>query len=239
MADLRPRVDGFPSAGSSEDRFATDLRGFGPVGIIALMAIAFTGYISWGRLAVFPLGAVLALIWVRLSHTSWQEIGYRRPRNWIVSIVAGAALGVLLKLFMKAILMPLLGANPVNPAYHFLAGNRALLPRAVWTMLIAGFAEETIFRGYLFERFGKLLGSSPLAKAWIVLITSTWFGLAHFADQGIPGVEQAFATGLVFGTIFACTGSLFELMLAHAAFDLTAVTLIYRNLEAEVAHWFF
>jgi len=240
MAELRPRAaEDFPSTQSPEDRFAADLRGFGPVGLIALLAITFTGYISWGRLVAFPLGAVLALIWVRLSHTSWREIGYRVPRNWMVTIIGGAALGIALKLLTKAVVMPLLGANPVNPAYHFLADNRALLPRAIWAMLIAGFAEETVFRGYLFERLGKLLGSSRLAKTWIVLITSVWFGLAHVADQGITGAEQALLTGLVFGTIFASSGSIFLLMIAHAAFDLTALTLIYRSLETDVAHWVF
>jgi len=239
MAELRPRVEDFPSTKSSEDRFAADLRGFGPVGLIALIAITFTGNISLGNLVAFPLGAVLVLIWVRLSHTSWREIGYLAPRNWMLTLVAGAALGIALKLLMKAVVMPVLGAHPVNPAYHFLAHNRGLLPRAIWAMLIAGFAEETVFRGYLFERFGKLLGSSRVAKASTVVITSAWFGLAHVADQGITGAQQALITGLVFGTIFACTRSIFLLMIAHAAFDLTALTLIYRNLESEVAHWVF
>jgi hypothetical protein len=46
------------------------------------------------------------------------------------------------------------------------------------------------------------------------------FGTLHYFVQGVPGVEQAMITGLVFGTIFAFTGSIFMLMVAHAAFDL-------------------
>lgn len=45
--------------------------------------------------------------------------------------------------------------------------------------------------------------------------------------------------GLVFGTIFARTRSLWMLMCAHAAFDLTALALIYWNLEAGVARLVF
>ena len=72
-----------------------------------------------------------------------------------------------------------------------------------------------------------------------MLITSVWFGTLHYFVQGIPGVEQAMITGLVFGTIFAFTGSIFLPMVAHAAFDLAAVAIIYWDLESRVAHLVF
>jgi membrane protease YdiL (CAAX protease family) len=141
---------------------------------------------------------------------------------------------------MKAMVMPLLGAPSINQAYHFLAGNRAALPAMLYVIIAgAGFGEETIFRGWMFERFGKLFGSSGPAKTFIVLIASAWFGLDHYAVQGLPGVEQATIVGLVFGTIFAITGQLPMLMIAHAAFDLTALAMIYWNLESAVAHLIF
>ena len=46
-------------------------------------------------------------------------------------------------------------------------------------------------------------------------------------------------TGLVFGTIFALTGRIFLLMVLHAAFDVTALAMIYWNFENAVAHFFF
>ena len=104
-----------------QDRFAAELRGFGPLGILAVLAIA-AGQI------VAPLSAVLVLVWTRLSHTPWREIGYARPKNWIGSLVVGIAFGIPFKFLMKAIMMPLLGANPINQAYHYLVGNRAALP---------------------------------------------------------------------------------------------------------------
>ena len=72
-----------------------------------------------------------------------------------------------------------------------------------------------------------------------MLITSIWFGLDHYAVQGLPGVEQATIVGLVFGTLFAITGRLPMLMIAHAAFDLTALAMIYWDVESEVAHFIF
>ncbi len=152
----------------------------------------------------------------------------------------GIALGVTFKILMKMIVMPLLGADPINPAYHYLAGNPPALPRAALDMIVgAGFGEELVFRGFLFERLGKLLGRDGRAKSVIVLLTSAWFGLMHYPVQGLAGAEQAVLTGLVFGTIFAFTGRIWMVMFAHAAFDLTAVAIIYWNLESTVAHFVF
>ena len=217
-----------PPAG---DRLAAELRGFGPVGVVAILIILA------GNAVVVPTSAVLVLLWAWRSRTPWGEIGYARPANWAGTVAVGNVFGALFKLLMKAIVMPLLGADPINQAYHYLVGNRAAIPYALFAMIVgAGFGEETVFRGYLFERLGKLFGRRAWAKAAIVLLTSAWFGLAHYPMQGLPGTQQATIVGLVFGTIFAVSGRIWMLMIAHAAFDLTAYAIIYWDLEAEVAH---
>jgi uncharacterized protein len=219
---------------TAEDRFAARLRGFGPLGILAILIILA------GNFLVAPLSAILVLVWTRLSRTPWREIGYVRPRSWIRSVAIGIAFGCAFKLLMKAVVMPLLGAPPINEAYHYLAGNTAALPGMVFTLIIvAGFGEETVFRGWMFERFGKLFGPSAWARTLIVLVTSVWFGPLHYKEQGLAGVEQAVMTGLVFGTIFAIRRRIFMLMVAHAAFDLMALAIIYWDIESEVAHFIF
>ncbi len=216
------------------DHVAAKLRGFGPLGILAILAIAA------GNFVVLPLSAVLVLLWARRSHTPWREIGYVRPRSWIRTIAVGSAFGIAFKFLMKAIVMPLLGADPINQAYHYLAGNRAALPGILYAVTIgAGFGEETVFRGYMFERLGKLFGAGSWTKPLIVLLAAVWFGAVHYPVQGLAGVQQATIVGLVFGTIFAVTGRIVMLMFAHAAFDLTAVAIIYWNLESDVAHLVF
>jgi len=190
-------------------------------------------------MVAIPIGAILVLLWVRLSHTPWRDIGYKKPKNWFLTIAGGIVFGIAFKFIMKAIVMPMFGADPVNQSYHFLAGNTALLPVATWAMLVAGFAEETVFRSFMFERLGKLTGSSPTSKIFIILFTSAWFGLSHYYNQGVAGVEQATITGLVFGTIFSFTRSIWFLMIAHAAFDLTALAMIYWNIEFYIAHLVF
>jgi len=193
-----------------------------------------------GNLLFVPLSALLVLVWAWRSGTPWRELGFVRPVHWPRTVAIGLALGIALKLVMKAIVMPLLGAPPTNPAYQYLAGNTAALPVMLYLVIVgAGFGEETVFRGYLFERLGKLFRPGVWSKALIVGLTALFFGAVHYAEQGMPGVEQATIVGLVFGTIFAITGRIWMLMVAHAAFDLTAVAIIYWGWERAVAGAFF
>jgi membrane protease YdiL (CAAX protease family) len=220
------------TAGNS---FAARLRGFGPAGTAAILLILVASLVP-----VLPLSAILVLVWARRSRTPWKEIGFARPGNWAFSLAMGVLFGIVFKLVMKAVVMPLFGAPTINPTYHYLVGNLAALPGTAFAIVVrAGFGEETLFRGYLFERLGRLLGTGGWARTAIVLLTSGLFGLAHYPDQGLAGVQQAAITGMVFGTIFAWTGRLWVPICAHAAFDLTALAIIYWDLESVVAHLVF
>ena len=106
-------------------------------------------------------------------------------------------------------------------------------------IVIAGFGEETLFRGYLFERLGRLLGGSAIAKAAILVGTSVLFGAAHGPEQGIAGVQQAMIVGLAYGGLYLASGTLVLPMIVHTAFNLTAIAIIYADLETTVARWFF
>lgn len=217
-----------------DNRTASDLRGFGLLGLSAIL------FILGGNVLFVPLSAILILLWAWLSRTPWPALGFARPKSWLVTVMAGIIFGSAFKIVMKAMVMPMLGADPINQPYHFMVGNRVALPEMLYIIVIgAGFGEETLFRGWAFERLGRLLGTTVLARSATVLLTSVWFGVAHYSFQGLAGTEQATIVGLVFGTIFTITGRIWLLMIAHTAFDLTALWIIYWNLETEVAHLIF
>ena len=216
------------------DDFARRLRGFGPVGLLAVVAILA------GNVLVIPLSAVLVLVWAHLSDTPWGALGFSRPESWGRVVAIGVPAGIVLKLVMKALVMPLFGAPAVNQHYHYLAGNPAALPGILFAVVVgAGFGEETLFRGFFFERLGKLFGPGRASLVATIAITTTLFALAHHHDQGWPGVEQAAMTGLVFALAFAFTRQLWIPMVMHAAFDVAAVVLIFFDWESKVAHLFF
>lgn len=220
---------------ASDDPFAKQLRGGGPLAIVATLVIMFIGNDYF-----VPIGALIVLVWAWRSHTPRRELGFVRPKSWVLTVFGGIVFGVAFKFLMKAIVMPLLGADPVNNAYHYLAGNRAALPGAIYTLIVAaGFGEEVVYRGFFFAQLRKVFGPGPATQAVIISISASLFGLAHYWVQGITGVEQAVITGLVFGTMFVVTGQIWIVMFAHAAFDLTALAMIYLNLETRVAHLIF
>jgi uncharacterized protein len=218
----------------SDDRFAATLRGFGPVGLLAILVVLAGGLLGgWA-------GAALVLLWAHLSHTPWADLGLARPESWIRTALSGVLFGAAFKLFTKSVVLPLLGVSPINHAYHFLVGNTAALPGIVLTILVsAAVGEEIFYRGYFFERMGKWLGSGVPVRIAAVILTSVLFGLAHLAGQGRDGAVQGVIVGAVFGTIYAARRNLWLLVFAHASFDLTAVAIIYAGLETRVAHWVF
>ena len=135
-----------------DDHFAASLRGFGPVGLLAMLVILS------GNLLQAPLSALLVLAWAYRSRTPWREIGYVQPGHWWRDALLGIAGGLALRLLMQVIVMPLLGHHPINQQFHFLVGNTAALPGVVlFLLVVSGFGEETLFRGYLFERLRKAL----------------------------------------------------------------------------------
>lgn len=217
-----------------DDEFARRLRGFGLLGILSILII-FSGNIF-----LVPLSGILVLVWAWISRTPWRELGLARPHSWPGTIALGIFFGIALKFAMKSIVMPLLGAPPCNGPFHFLTHNPAEIPWMLYTIIAgAGFGEEMIFRGWSFERLGKLWGRAWWARAITVLLTTAWFGQAHYGLQGIPGVQNATVVELIFGSVFAVTGRLYLLMIAHAAFDLAAYAMIYWDFETVVAHFFF
>jgi membrane protease YdiL (CAAX protease family) len=210
------------------------LRGYGPAAIVVTIAIVAAAVVQT------VVAAVLILLWAWLSKTPWAEIGYARPKSWIGGALIGIVFGIAFKIVMKALVMPLFGAPAVNPVYHFLAGNLGLtLEFAAIVVVAVGWAEETVYRGWLFERLEKLLGRSTGATILIVLLSSAIFGAAHYQGQALAGVEQAVVVGLVFAIIYAITRKLWMLAWAHTAFDLTAAAMIYFDAETRISHLVF
>ena len=215
-------------------RIAQNLAGFGPAGTLVFLAIC-------GASAVFtPAGAALVLVWAWLSLTPSRNIGLVRPGSWMNGLLLGVLLGLSEKFILKAIILPLLGAPPAIAAFGDLAANpRRTLFLVTYVIIGAGFCEELIFRGYLFERLGRLLGDSLLARCLIVALSTMFFAGLHY-QQGRYGVANAAICGDIAGIVYiASRFRLLTVVVAHAAFDLSAIALNYFKLEATLSHLFF
>jgi uncharacterized protein len=227
-------ADAAPSPLSARDRFATHLRGFDVLGLMGFAAVVA------GVLVAPPVGAVLILAWAWLSRTRLSDLGLVRPKSWLGGLVLGVGLGIALKFALKALVMPLFGAPAMNLSYQYVAhDNAGALDLAAYAIYGAGFAEELVFRGFLFERMRRLFGESMAATVVTLLVATTLFAFAHW-QQGWFGVLNAFFTGLVLGIVYLAAGRrLYVPMIAHAAFDLTALAMIVYGFETPVSHLVF
>jgi uncharacterized protein len=216
-------------------RTAAALRRMGGFGTTVALFIVAT------VLLAPPIAAVLVMIWVWLSRTPLAEIGFARPGSWASVIVLGVTAGVAAKLLMKAVVMPYFGAPPTNPILAPLEGDlTAALIASAEMILLAGLAEEIVFRGFMFNRLQAAFGSGALARFTMIVGAGIFFGALHCFGQGFFGALNATIMGLAFGIIYFLNQQrLWFLIVMHASFDVCAVWLTYLGIEARVAQAVF
>lgn len=223
------------NAQNFDQRFAAALRGTGTTGwAVTIVIMAITVIFA-------PLSAALVFLWLWLSRTPLRDVGLVRPDNWVSLLLFGIATGIVVKLLMKAVVMPYLGAPPTNPFLAPLEGNLvASLSAAARMMVLGGLLEEIVFRGFLFNRLQVAIGSGFIARAAMVVGAGVFFGAVHYFGQGIFGAVHAAILGIAFGAVFFLNRQrLGYLIVTHAAFNATGVWMTYVGLEEVVARSVF
>jgi membrane protease YdiL (CAAX protease family) len=218
-----------------DQRVAASMKGFGVLGSISFVLIAAAALLGPAIAAVF------ILVWAWLSYTPVSEIGLKKPKSWVSAIVIGVIFGVALKLLLKSVVLPYFGAPETNAAFQGLRGDtKAFLIWIVQVFVLVGFAEELLFRGYLINRLLLIFGQNAGAKTLTVLISAFIFGIAHWSGQQFWGSLQGGIVGLVFASAYMLNGErLVSLIVAHTAFDVFALWIIYAGQEERFAHLVF
>ncbi len=177
--------------------------------------------LAWGALGVY-------LLW--RSGFGPSQIGLGRLQ-WRPDVLGGFGLAALIGLPGLAfyLLARLLGMNAsVEPAELYDTWWR--IPVLLLVAFANGWAEEVIVVGFLFTRL-RQLEVSVLAA---VVLTSLLRGLYHLY-QGFGAGLGNLAMGLVFGYVYARTGRLWPLIVAHALID--AVAFVGYALAAGHLNW--
>ncbi|WP_206447127.1 CPBP family glutamic-type intramembrane protease [Agrococcus sp. KRD186] len=165
-------------------------------------------------LDLVPMALVIWLLW-RTQRPHLSALGLDGTRPWrdsasgialvLIVGVPGLALyfaGRALGLTVDVVPSPL-------DAYWF------TIPVLLLSALRAGLTEEVIVIGYLFERLRRLGWGT-----WqIILSTAALRGTYHLY-QGVPALIGNFAMGVLFGWLYARTGRLVPLIVAHVLIDI-------------------
>jgi membrane protease YdiL (CAAX protease family) len=182
---------------------------------------AVTNLLVQASLYAGGVGAVVGLVKRRqapLRTLGWAPV----PARWVAGAVPLALLAYVL-VIIAGILGGALFPHAHNNQPTAVRGAFGhYLPLAVIAVsLIAPFAEETLFRGFL---FGWLRGRVPLWLA--VAISSLVFALAH---GELALLLPTFTLGCLLALIYHRSGSLWPGMIVHGVFNLVGVTLILSN----------
>jgi membrane protease YdiL (CAAX protease family) len=175
----------------------------------------------------------------------WRTLGWRKieprtarlPKNPILYFFLGGAVSLLVALLTTLLHAP--DNTPIVQVFHH--RNTALLFLAV-AVLIAPLVEETLFRGYLYPLFVRIISAVlrgrgveddlALHKGIItsIALTGLLFGLMHGPQLGgaLSLIAVMSLVGILFTLVRALTGSVLASFLMHLGYNslISVVALI-------------
>jgi membrane protease YdiL (CAAX protease family) len=200
------------------------------VSFLGSLALAGDGLVAFTLIVVEGSLAACVIAWVRMRHGAGvRSLGLR-----IDDIGHDASLGVaagLAGLALQFVLLPLvlfvarqIQGHPVTTPQQIAfthPSTAVLLFTGFGVVILAPFAEELFFRGFLYQGVRRRLG-----VAWGAVISAAIFGLAHiYPLLWVPiGV-----LGYVLAKVFERRRSLLANMIGHGLFNAVGYTVIVLN----------
>ena len=167
------------------------------------------------------LGSIFA--WAAQTH---GILAMPLPQRPLIAWSAAAVMYVVAVVMLK-LRWPSRSAASKRRLYDILPHNRAELPAYVILCVVAGTAEEFIYRGVMTELAQRLIGIAIVT----VVAMSIAFAAAH-AMQGLRSMAAIFVIALACHALVWLAQSLIPAMAVHFAYDLTAGMLIPRWFES-------
>ena len=189
---------------------------------------------------VIAYGLILFFLYMTLAvlpeQAFWTSLGWRKiqpqlatlPKNPLVYFFAGGVLSLLVALATSMVHAP--EDTPIEQVFHH--RKTAMLFLAV-AVLIAPLVEETIFRGYLYPLFVRIISAvlrwrgvedAPALRSGIfssILLTGILFGLMHGPQLGGAKILIAvlIVVGIIFTIVRAQTGSTLASFMMHLGYN--------------------
>jgi len=184
--------------------------------------------------------AIFFFLYVTLSllrgHAFWQCLGWRKiksrnheqPRNPVVYFFAGTGLSLFVALFTARM------KEPQNiPLEELFKHRQTAILFITMAVLVAPLVEETLFRGYLYPLFARLISAflrfagfedAPALQNGVfgsIILTGVLFGLMHGMQLGWTWslVSMLILVGIIFTLVRARTGSVFASFLMHLGYN--------------------
>ncbi len=184
--------------------------------------------------------AIFFFLYVTLSllrgHPFWQCLGWRKiksrtreqPRNPLIYFFTGCGLSLFVALLTASM------KEPDNiPMEELFKHRQTALLFVAMAVLVAPLVEETLFRGYLYPLFARLISSflrflgvddAQALQSGVrtsIVLTGVLFGLMHGVQLGWTWslVSLLILVGILFTFVRARTGSVFASFLMHLGYN--------------------
>ena len=203
---------------------------------IAAFALVFwadaNGYVP---LSKTPFLLLIAWASLRLSGLTWRDVGLKLVPGWKGLVAIGCAAGIGFWLFEYFVENPLLhaltGRYPDLSEFRDVVGNVPLLVILLGAnIVLAGFGEEMVWRGYALSRVALAIGRPAGWMAALILVNLA-FGAAH-GYQGEAGVTQAAVQGVLLGLLYLWSGrNLIAPICAHIVANTCDFLLLFTGLH--------
>lgn len=168
-------------------------------------------------------GVMLLAVWrfsVVKYRCSWKALGFRsfnlKRALILIAVVLGAS---LLVNFLYEMLITSLGMEPPStlpPEFTQTGVSLAIL--SFLAILVAPFAEETFFRGFIFSGIGTRFG-----YGWGAVLSALLFSLAHLQ---LGALVPIFLLGLLLAWLYLKTHSIWTCIFTHLAYNSIAILLV-------------
>jgi membrane protease YdiL (CAAX protease family) len=154
-----------------------------------------------------------------LEHRSFGSVGFKRHRLWLRDFSLGSALGAA-SLAIAVGIASIVKATSFNVQTSGLAQLVSGFLIVLFFFLIAGAAEELMFRGFPFQALVHNLGGTPALG-----ITAVIFGLAHLANPGASAFStiNTMVAGVWLGLAYLMTRSLWLATALHYSWNFAMV----------------
>jgi membrane protease YdiL (CAAX protease family) len=174
---------------------------------------------------IFQLVLAAIAAWTAYTH---GILAMPLPQRPLVAWSAAALMYVLTVLTLK-LRWSSRSAASKQRLYDILPHNTNEMVPYVFICIVAGTAEEFIYRGVMTELTQRLIGIVIVT----MIVISISFAAAH-AMQGLRSMAGIFVIALACHALVWLAQSLIPVMAVHFAYDLTAGMLIPRWFEANV-----
>jgi CAAX amino terminal protease family. len=183
-----------------------------------------TGFVFDAIGKMLLIGVAWGLI--RFRGETLTDIGLKRPASWMRTFMIGIGLAAIT--FAAIYLSEKAGFRRDLSKFKDVQGNLELTVLGVFYAFIgAGFYEEFMFRGFLFQGLAMLFGASR--GAWIAacIVQGALFGAAH-AYQNPLGILVTGTLGVVMGIVVLASGrNLWPVIIGHGIYDASRFVLFY------------